>query len=178
VTIEVPEGCCRDPLTRTNGAGPKAPARLQRPRLRSAQTTPLRARAFLSGYNASDVASQTYIIYTAKSTIENHTYTLPVVSIVTEPDIICGIEDRHLRGWRRLRGGYGRRPSATKIAKDDTNWNLLKLLGRKPKSHPDPLGRTWERDVHFDYIDANGTTCTAATASSSFRASFLALASK
>ena len=28
----------------------------------------------------------------------------------------------------------------------------------QPKSHPDPLGRTWERDVHFDYIDLDGKT--------------------
>jgi hypothetical protein len=40
---------------------------------------------------------------------------------------------------------------------NDPNWNLANFNAQN-KSHPDPLGRRWERDVHFDYIDLNGTT--------------------
>jgi hypothetical protein len=40
---------------------------------------------------------------------------------------------------------------------NDENWNLLNFWAQ-PKSHPDPLKRTWERDMHFDYIDKEGKT--------------------
>ncbi|NLI53385.1 MAG: hypothetical protein GX417_03575 [Clostridiales bacterium] len=155
VTIEVPEGCVV--TYTTDGTVPtESSARYNGP-ITISKTTPLRARAFLSGYNASDVASQTYIIYTGESTIENHTYTLPVVSIVTEPDNLWDPKIGIYVAGEDYAAATGGDPSATKIAKDDTNWNLLNFWAQ-PKSHPDPLGRTWERDVHFDYIDANGTT--------------------
>ena len=178
MSIEVPEGCTV--TYTTDGTVPgESSARYNGPITISA-TTPLRARAFQSGYSGSDTASQTYVIYTGTSTVENHKYTLPVISIVTDPknlwDPDIGI---YVAGTDYANTtGVGTDPLQTKIPMNDENWNLLNFWAQ-PKSHPDPLKRTWERDMHFDYIDTAGKTLySGETASSRFRVSFLALASR
>ncbi len=155
VTVEVPEGCYV--TYTTDGTVPTESSSRYNGQITISKTTPLRVRAFQSGYSGSDTASETYIIYTGASTIENHHFTLPVISIITDPDNLWDPQIGIYVAGEAYAEATGGDPSATKIAKDDSNWNLLNFWAQ-PKSHPDPLGRTWERDVHFDYIDANGTT--------------------
>ena len=157
VSVEVPEGCSA--TYTTDGTVPTENSSRYSGPITIGKTTVLRVRAFKSGYNGSDTASQTYVIYTGESTIENHKYTLPVVSIVTDPknlwDPDIGI---YVAGSDYAEAtGAGTDPLQTKIPNTDPNWNLLNFWAQ-PKSHPDPLGRTWERDVHFDYIDLDGKT--------------------
>ncbi len=157
VSVEVPEGCTATytldgTVPQENGTRYGGPISIGR-------TTVLRVRSFKSGYNGSDTVSQSYIINTGESTVESHKYTLPVISIVTDPknlwDPDIGI---YVAGSDYAEAtGEGTDPLQITTAKNDPNWNLLNFWAQ-PKSHPDPLGRTWERDVHFDYIDQNGTT--------------------
>ncbi len=157
VSIEVPEGCAV--TYTTDGTDPTESSKQYSGPISVSSTTPLRVRAFKSGYSGSDIASQTYIIYTGESTIQNHHYALPVVSIVTDP----------ANFWDPTTGIYvvgndyaatsGQLPTDTTMTAgmNDPNWNLVNF-NAQPKSHPDPLGREWERNVHFDYIDANGVS--------------------
>lgn len=157
VTIEVPEGCTV--TYTTNGTVPNETSTRYTGPITISSTTPLRARAFKSGYNGSDTASQTYVIYTGEETIQNHRFTLPVVSIVTSPDNLWNPET----GIYVIGNDYaevsGQDPTDIRMdaGMNDPNWNLANF-NAQPKSHPDPLGRDWERDVHFDYIDANGVS--------------------
>ena len=157
VTIEVPEGC--SVTYTTDGTDPTESSSKYSGPISISKTTPLRVRAFKSGYSGSDIASQTYIIYTGESTVQNHHYALPVVSIVTDPNNF----------WDPTTGIYvvgndfatvsGQLPTDLRInnGMQDPNWNLANF-NAQPKSHPDPLGREWERNVHFDYIDTNGAS--------------------
>ncbi len=157
VSVEVPEGC--SVTYTTDGTVPTESSARYNGQITISKTTPLRVRAFKSGYMGSDVASQTYVIYTGESTVQSHRFTLPVVSIVTDPKNF----------WDPATGIYvvgneyaetsGQLPTDTRMTAgmQDPNWNLANF-NAQPKSHPDPLGREWERDVHFDYIDASGVT--------------------
>ena len=157
VSIEVPENCTA--TYTTDGTVPQENSSRYSGPISVSRTTVLRVRSFKSGYNGSDTVSQTYVIYTGESTVESHKYTLPVVSIVTDPknlfDPQIGI---YVAGADYAEAtGAGTDPLKTTTAKNDTNWNLLNFWAQ-PKSHPDPLKRAWERDMHFDYIDSEGKT--------------------
>lgn len=157
VSVEVPEGC--NVTYTTDGTVPGENSTRYSGPITISKTTVLRVRAFRSGYSGSDTNSQTYVIYTGESTIENHRYNLPVVSIVTEPknlwDPVSGI---YVVGQKYAEVS-GQQPTDLTMTAgmQDPNWNLVNF-NAQPKSNPDPLGRRWERDVHFDYIDASGTT--------------------
>ena len=91
--------------------------------------------------------------------MQSHKFTLPIISIITDPKNIwdpdIGI---YVAGSAYAEAtGVGTDPLQTRVLNTDPNWNLLNFWAQR-KSHPDPLGRTWERDVHFDYIDTNGKT--------------------
>ncbi len=157
VTIEVPEGC--SVTYTTDGTVPTASSTVYSGPITISRTTPLRARAFQSGYLGSDIASQTYVIYTGESTIENHRFTLPVVSIVTDPGNLWDPDS----GIYVIGSDYAataeQDPTDLTMTKgmNDPNWYLANF-NAVSSTHPDPLGRDWERDVHFDYIDANGVS--------------------
>ncbi len=157
VSIEVPEGC--SVTYTTDGTVPTENASRYSGPITVSKTTVLRARAFKSGYNGSDTVSQTYVIYTGESTIQNHKYSLPVVSIVTEPGNLWDPDTGIYVIGTDYAAASGQLPTDTVMSAgmQDPNWNLANF-NAQPKSHPDPLGREWERDVHFDYIDANGTS--------------------
>ena len=157
VTVEVPEGC--SVTYTTDGTVPTESSSRYSGPIGISKTTVLRVRAFKSGYNGSDAVSQTYVIYTGESTVQSHKYALPIVSVVTDPknlwDPGIGI---YVAGADYAEAkGAGTDPLQFTTAKDDPNWNLLNFWAQ-PKSHPDPLHREWERDMHFDYIDADGKT--------------------
>ena len=157
VSVEVPEGC--SVTYTTDGTVPQEGSSRYSGPISVSKTTILRVRAFKSGYNGSDTVSQTYVVYTGESTVESHRYTLPVVSIVTDPKNLWDPEiGIYVAGADYAEAtGPGTDPLQIKIALNDENWNLLNFWAQ-PKSHPDPLKRGWERDVHFDYIDKDGKT--------------------
>ena len=157
VSVEVPSGCTV--TYTTDGTVPLESSTRYNGPISVSQTTLLRFRSFQSGYNGSDTVSQTYIIYTGESTVQSHKFTLPIISIITDPKNIwdpdIGI---YVAGSAYAEAtGVGTDPLQTRVLNTDPNWNLLNFWAQR-KSHPDPLGRTWERDVHFDYIDTNGKT--------------------
>jgi hypothetical protein len=155
VTIEVPEGCTV--TYTTDGTVPTETSRRYSGPVTISHTTPLRARAFKSGYYGSDAASQTYVIYTGENPIQNHRFTLPVISIVTAPDNLWDPATGIYVAGQDYADATGADPNIIQVPKNDLDWNLLNFWAQ-PKSHPDPLGRSWERDVHFDYIDLDGKT--------------------
>lgn len=157
VSLEVPEGCFV--TYTTDGTVPtESSARYSGP-ITVSRTVVLRARAFQTGYFASDTASQTYVIYTGESTVESHRYTLPVVSIVTAPENLWDPDSGIYVVGNRYAELSGQLPTDITMTAgmNDPNWNKANFNAQNV-SNPDPLGRRWERDVHFDYIDLDGTT--------------------
>jgi hypothetical protein len=157
VSVEVPEGC--SVTYTTDGTVPTENSSRYSGPITLSKTTVLRARAFKSGYNGSDTVSQTYVIYTGASTIENHKYTLPVVSIVTDPGNLWDPDSGIYVIGNRYAELSGQLPTDTVMTAgmNDPNWNKANFNAQNI-SNPDPLGRRWERDVHFDYIDLEGNT--------------------
>lgn len=157
VSVEVPEGGFA--TYTTDGTVPTESAARYNGQITISRTTVLRVRAFQSGYSGSDAVSQTYVIYTGESTIENHQYNLPVVSIVTAPENLWDPESGIYVVGNRYAEVSGQLPTDITMTAgmNDPNWNLVNFNAQNI-SNPDPLGRRWERDVHFDYIDADGTT--------------------
>lgn len=157
VSVEVPEGC--NVTYTTDGTVPTESSSRYSGPITVSKTTVLRVRAFESGYNGSDTVSQTYVIYTGESTIENHKFSLPVVSIVTDPKNLWDPDSGIYVIGTEYAATSGQQPTDLSMTAgmNDPNWNLANFNAQN-KSHPDPLGRRWERDVHFDYIDLNGTT--------------------
>ncbi len=157
VSIEVPEGSTV--TYTTDGTVPTESSSRYSGPITVSHTTVLRARAFKSGYSASDTASQTYVIYTGESTIENHKYTLPVVSIITEPSNLWDAESGIYVIGNAYAAVSGQDPTDIRMdaGMNDPKWYLANF-NAVSSSNPDPLGREWERDVHFDYIDINGQT--------------------
>ena len=157
VTVEVPENCIA--TYTTDGTLPTESSNRCNGTITVSQTTPLRVRAFQSGYMASDVASQTYVVYTGENSIQNHRFSLPVISIVTDPKNFWDPDTGIYVVGAEYAATSGQQPTDTRMTAgmNDPNWNLANF-NAQPKSHPDPLGRDWERDVHFDYIDASGVS--------------------
>ena len=88
------------------------------------RTTCYRFRLFADDMLPSRVTTRSYIERTSN-------YTLPVVSVVTDPDFLYGQEMGVMTTGPNGRPGRGR--------DDNCNWN-----------------RNWERPVNFSYLDANG----------------------
>jgi hypothetical protein len=68
VTVEVPENCTV--TYTTDGTLPTESSNRYNGSISISKTTPLRVRAFESGYMASDIVSQTYVVYTGENTIQ------------------------------------------------------------------------------------------------------------
>ena len=88
------------------------------------QTTTLRLRLFRDGWLPSRVTSRSYIY-------KDKDYTLPVVSVVTDPDFIYSTEIGVFSIGPNGRPGNGR--------DDKCNWNM-----------------NWERPVNFSYLNSEG----------------------
>ena len=157
ISVEVPEGCSA--TYTTDGTVPTENSSRYSGPITVSRTAVLRVRAFKSGYYGSDTASQTYVIYTGESTVENHKYTLPVVSIVTAPGNLWDPDSGIYVVGNRYAELSGQLPTDITMTAgmNDPNWNKANFNAQNI-SNPDPLGRRWERDVHFDYIDADGKT--------------------
>ena len=177
VTIEVPEGCTV--TYTTNGTVPNESSTRYTGPITISSTTPLRARAFMSGYNGSDTASQTYVIYTGESTIQNHRFTLPVVSVVTAPQNLWDPETGIYVIGSDYAAVSGQDPTDIRMdaGMNDPNWNLANF-NAQPKSHPDPLAATGSGTYTLTISTQTAFPSTAGTASCRYRDSFRATTSK
>ncbi len=156
VSILVPDGCTV--TYTTDGTEPTQSSKQYAGALTFSDITVLRARAFRSGEEASDVVTASYIIYTGAESVQNHQTSLSIISLVTDPknfwDGDIGI---YVVGNDFAEKNTDQSPSDLTITTGmaDPNWNLANF-NAQPISHPDPLARNWERDVHFDVIDETG----------------------
>ncbi len=156
VTIEVPEGCYV--TYTTDGSVPTETSIRYSGAISISSTTPLRARAFKTGLAGSDTATASYFIYTGADTLQNHRTALPIISLVTDPASFWDAET----GIYVIGNDYAAvsEQDPTDITMtagmNNDDWNLANF-NAQPISHPDPLGREWERNVHFDLIDSSGS---------------------
>ncbi|HRX57619.1 MAG TPA: lamin tail domain-containing protein [Eubacteriales bacterium] len=156
VTIDVPDGCYV--TYTTDGSVPTENSSKYSGAISISSTTPLRARAFKTGLAGSSTATASYFIYTGADTLQNHRTTLPIVSLVTDPDNFWGGETGIYVVGDDYAAVSGQDPSDITMTAGMNNddWNLANF-NAQPVSHPDPLGRGWERDVHFDLIGDDGS---------------------
>lgn len=125
----------------------------------SSGVTVLRARAFGSGLLTSDVATASYFINLGEATAENHVSTLPVVSLVSDPDYLFGATNGiYVAGqaYNEKSGGMDAATSYTIKDKSDNRYFRYTNFFADLKSHPDPMNMEWERPAHIDYIGADG----------------------
>lgn len=160
ISIEVPEGTAV--YYTLDGTAPTASStRYTGPIKAGAGVTMLRAIATMSGWLDSDVTSATYIVHIegTESDYKNHTPTLPVISIVTDPDYFFGsVRGIYVAGadYESKSGGMDSWASY-KITNGASNkyWKYANFNAQH-RTHPDPMGREWERSVHVDYISKDG----------------------
>lgn len=110
------------------------------------KTSVLRARAFTDGLYGSDSADATYIIETGASSVQDHKLTLPVMSLITDPDNLWDPE----KGIYVLGNKY-----ATATGEDATGTTMEGLMNH-PSSTLANFWQGWERPVHFDLIGEDG----------------------
>jgi len=156
VTVDVPEGCYV--TYTTDGSVPTENSSKYSGAISVSSTTPVRPRAFKTGLAGSDTATASYFIYTGEDTLQNHRTTLPIISLVADPDNFWGGETGIYVIGDDYAAVSGQDPSDITMTAGMNNddWNLANF-NAQPVSHPDPLGRGWERDVHFDLIDGGGS---------------------
>ncbi len=155
VSIEVPAGCS---VTYTlDGSEPGETSRQYTGPVTIASTAVLRARAFMGGLYGSDVASASYIVYTGENTVQGHRPTLPVVSLAANPEDIWGGSGIYVVGDDFAEAtGANASDITMEGGMNNPKWNLANFTAQ-PLSHPDPHKRNWERNVHVDFIDGEGT---------------------
>lgn len=126
----------------------------------SSGVTILRARAFANGYLESDVATASYFINQGEATAENHVSTIPVVSLVSDPDYLFGaVNGIYVAGQTYYEKSGGRDTPTSFTIEYNNQSDYLKYANFNAQhvTHPDPMGMEWERPAHIDYIGADGT---------------------
>ena len=126
----------------------------------SSGVTILRARAFANGYLESDVATASYFINQGEATAENHVSTIPVVSLVSDPDYLFGaVNGIYVAGQTYYEKSGGRDTPTSFTIEYNNQSDYLKYanFNAQHETHPDPMGMEWERPAHIDYIGADGT---------------------
>lgn len=121
--------------------------------------TVLRARAFQGGRFDSDVATASYFINQGEATEENHLTTLPIVSLVSDPDYYFGAENGiYVAGSTYYEKSGGRDSAGSYTIEHDANSDFAKYANFNAQhlTHPDPMDMEWERETHVDYI-VNGS---------------------
>jgi len=122
--------------------------------------TVLRAKAFQSGMLDSDILTATYFVNMGETEIENHRSTLPVVSLVSDPDNYFGAENGiYVAGKKYYEKSGGRDSTGSYTIEYDAISDFWKYanFNAQHTTNPDPLGREWERDTHIEYFDESGT---------------------
>lgn len=156
VSITVPDNCVvRYTL---DGSEPTQNSQQYGGPITVGKNTVLRARAFstLSLYQ-SDIATASYFVVTGENTPQNHATNLTIVSVVTDPKNLWDPEIGIYVVGSAFAAASGQAATDTVMTAgmNDPNWNLTNFCAQ-PRSHPDPLGRNWERSAHFDVIDETG----------------------
>lgn len=117
--------------------------------------TILRARAFAGGLFDSDIATASYFVNQGEATIENHTTTLPIVSLVADPQDYFGAKyGIYVAGQTYYEKSGGRDTPTSFTIEHGNNSDYLKYANFNAQhlTHPDPKGMNWERETHIDYI--------------------------
>ena len=156
VALTVPEGCTVYYTTDCT-APTQASAQYTGP-IGVAANTVIRARAFKSGYEPSDVATATYLINTGAQSLESHDTVFSIVSLVTEPDYFYGAENGIYVAGKTYAEKTGTDPASFTIdvsARDTNLWTYANFNAQHI-SHPDPMGLEWERPVHIELMDTAG----------------------
>lgn len=121
--------------------------------------TVLRARTFIGGLFDSDIASASYFVNQGESTIENHTTTLPIVSLIADPaDYFGGAYGIYVAGDKYYEKSGGRDTPTSFEIEHGTISDFAKYANFNAQhiTNPDPKGMEWERETHIDYlVDGN-----------------------
>ena len=123
--------------------------------------TTLRAVASQSGWFDSKVVSATYIVHIdgTEASYDDHTPTLPVISIVTDPDYFFGsVRGIYVAGADYESKSGGMDSWASFVIKDNASNKYWKYanFNAQHRTHPDPMGTEWERPAHVDYLSRDG----------------------
>ena len=126
----------------------------------SSGVTILRARAFAGGLFDSDVATASYFVNQGEATAENHVSTIPVISLVSDPDYLFGaVNGIYVAGQTYYEKSGGRDTPTSYTIQYDNNSDYFKYanFNAQHETHPDPMGMEWERPAHIDYIGTDGS---------------------
>ena len=159
VEISVPEGTTV--RYTTDGSIPTAASQAYTgPITLSSGVTILRARAFAGGLFDSDVATASYFVNQGEATAETHVSTIPVISLVSDPDYLFGaVNGIYVAGQTYYEKSGGRDTPTSYTIQYDNNSDYFKYanFNAQHETHPDPMGMEWERPAHIDYIGTDGT---------------------
>ena len=111
------------------------------------KTTVLRARAFTSGVFGSGTATASYIIASGANTVQDHAHSLPVMSVVTDPDNL----------WDPDKGIYVLGTKYASATGEDAAGVTMEGLMNHEHSTLANFWQGWERPMHFDLISEDGT---------------------
>ena len=111
------------------------------------KTSVVRARAFETGLFGSGVVSASYIIRTGAQTMEDHSGSLPVMSIITDPKNL----------WDPDTGIYVLGSKYAKATGEDANGITMEGLMNHTGATSANFWQGWERPMHFDLMYADGT---------------------
>ena len=160
ITIEIPEGS-KVYYTLDGTVPTEASTQYTGAIKAAAGVTTLRAIAVKSGWFDSDVVTATYIVHIegSESDYKDHKPSLPVISIVTDPDYLFG----SVRGIYVAGADYESKSNGLdswasyEITNGASNkyWKYANFNAQH-RTHPDPMGQEWERVTHVDYISEEG----------------------
>lgn len=122
--------------------------------------TILRARAYSGGLFESDIATASYFVNQGEATAENHLSTIPIISLVADPDYLFGEDNGiYVAGKTYFEKSGGRDSTTSYTIQHDANSDFAKYANFNAQhlTHPDPMNMEWERPAHFDLIGADGT---------------------
>ena len=106
------------------------------------------------------MATASYFINQGEATAENHVSTIPVVSLVSDPDYLFGaVNGIYVAGQTYYEKSGGRDSPTSFTIEYNNQSDYLKYanFNAQHETHPDPMGMEWERPAHIDYIGADGT---------------------
>ena len=157
VSIKVPEGCTV--RYTTDCTTPTESSPIYSSPITVSTNTVIRARAFRQGYEPSDTATATFFIRSGSQTLESHDTPFTIISLVTDPDNMFGTTNGIYVAGSKFAEKDPTGDAASFTIPDDTanvNWKYANFNAQH-QTNPDPLGLNWERPVHIEVIDTNGS---------------------
>lgn len=158
VTIEVPVGC--SVYYTLDGSEPTERSKQYTGAISVTNNTVLRARAFSSSLQSSEIATASYFIVGETQTMESHDTDFAIVSIAVEPDYMFGVVNGIYVAGQKFaeKSDVETDPTSFTIHTEARNTSLWAYANFNAQhiTHPDPMGLEWERPMHMDLIDENG----------------------